>query len=183
MYPDGTFRPDAPITRAEFATIAARFVSNEVPGYDYFTDMDGHWAQIYVARAVMAGWIRGDGRIFRPEDNMTRAETVTLVNRMINRFPDKEHLLEDMIRWPDNPEDAWYYAGLQEASNSHDYDLAAEAPFREVWTALLPNRDWAALESEWGDAGSAPGGEVAPDLQEGHRGKQNDSEPSAGAPS
>lgn len=181
-YSDGTFRPDAPITRAEFAAIAARFVSEDVPGYDYFTDMEGHWARISVARAVMAGWIQGDGRTFRPEDKMTRAETITLVNRMINRFPDQAYLLEDMIRWKDNPEDAWYYAELQEASNSHTYDLA-ETAFTEIWTALLPNRDWAALEGEWAEAGSAPGGEVAPDLQEGYSGKQNDSEPSADAPS
>lgn len=181
-YSDGTFRPDAPITRAEFAAIAARFVSEDVPGYDYFTDMEGHWARISVARAVMAGWIQGDGRTFRPEDKMTRAETITLVNRMINRFPDLAYLLEDMIRWKDNPEDAWYYAELQEASNSHTYDLA-ETAFTEIWTVLLPNRDWAALEGEWAEAGSAPGGEVAPDLQEGYSGKQNDSEPSADAPS
>lgn len=162
-YSDGTFRPD-------------------VPGYDYFTDMEGHWARISVARAVMAGWIQGDGRTFRPEDKMTRAETITLVNRMINRFPDQAYLLEDMIRWKDNPEDAWYYAELQEASNSHTYDLA-ETAFTEIWTVLLPNRDWAALEGEWAEAGSAPGSEVAPDLQEGYSGKQNDSEPSADAPS
>lgn len=180
-YPDGTFRPNDTITRAEFAAIAARFVSDDVPGYDYFTDMDGHWAQIPVARAVMAGWIKGDGRTFRPQDKMTRAETVTLVNRMINRFPDKEHLLEDMIHWPDNPVDAWYYEDIQEATNSHAYDLA-ELAFMEVWTYLLTNRDWAALEGEWADAASAPGGEVAPDLQEGYSGKQNDPELSA-APS
>lgn len=163
-YEDGTFRPNATITRAEFAAIAARFVSEDVPGYDYFTDMDGHWAQVAVARAVMAGWIRGDGRLFRPEDHLNRAETAALVNRMINRFPDKEHLLPDMIRWPDNPEDAWYYEDIQEASNSHDYDML-EFAFSEIWVTLLPNRDWAALEKEWADASAAPGGEVAPELQ------------------
>ena len=163
-YEDGTFRPNATITRAEFAAIAARFVSEDVPGYDYFTDMDGHWAQVAVARAVMAGWIRGDGRLFRPEDHLNRAETAALVNRMINRFPDKEHLLPDMIRWPDNPEDAWYYEDIQEASNSHDYDMP-EFAFSEIWATLLPNRDWAALEKEWADASAAPGGEVAPELQ------------------
>lgn len=162
-YEDGTFRPHATITRAEFAAIAARFVSEDVPGYDYFTDMDGHWAQTDVARAVMAGWIKGSGRQFRPDDRLSRAETAALVNRMISRFPDKEHLLPDMIRWPDNPEDAWYYEDIQEATNSHDYDME-EFSFSEVWTVLLANRDWAALEKEWADASSASGGEVAPDL-------------------
>lgn len=165
-YEDGTFRPNDTITRAEFAAIAARFVSEDVPGYDYFTDMDGHWAQIDVARAVMAGWIKGEGRLFRPEDKLTRAEAATLVNRMINRFPDKEHLLPGMIRWPDNTEDKWYYEDIQEATNSHDYETE-EFLFSEVWKALLINRDWAALEKEWADASDAPGGEVAPDLRPG----------------
>ncbi len=165
-YPDGTFRPDANITRAEFAAIAARFVSDDVPGYDYFTDMEGHWARVDVARAVMAGWIRGEGRLFRPQDKITRAETATLVNRMINRFPDKDHLLPQMIRWPDNPESAWYYAEMQEATNSHDYE-GGLLTMSEVWTYLLANRDWAALENEWSQAGDAPGGEVAPELQNG----------------
>ena len=165
-YPDGTFRPDANITRAEFAAIAARFVSDDVPGYDYFTDMEGHWARVDVARAVMAGWIRGEGRLFRPQDKITRAETATLVNRMINRFPDKDHLLPQMIRWPDNLESAWYYAEMQEATNSHDYE-GGLLTMSEVWTYLLANRDWAALENEWSQAGDAPGGEVAPELQNG----------------
>ena len=165
-YPDGTFRPNANITRAEFAAIAARFVSEDVPGYDYFTDMDGHWAQKDVARAVMAGWIRGDGRTFRPQDRMSRAETATLVNRMINRFPDKEHLLAEMIRWPDNLESDWFYEDVQEATNSHDYEGGA-LTLAEVWTGLLDNRDWAALEVQWAAAGDAPGGEVAPELQNG----------------
>ena len=162
-YPDGTFRPNAPITRAEFAAIAARFLSEEVPGYDYFTDMEGHWARTDVARAVVAGWIKGDGRIFRPDDNLTRAEAVTLVNRMIERFPDQEHLLPNMIVWPDNLESAWYYEAVQEATNSHDYE-AGDFTFAEIWTSLLANRDWAELEKEWATAASAPGGEVAPDL-------------------
>ena len=163
-YPDGTFRPNENITRAEFAAIAARFVSDDVPGYDYFTDMEGHWARIPVARAVMAGWIRGDGRTFRPQDRMSRAETATLVNRMITRAPEKDHLLAEMIRWPDNLESDWFYADMQEATNSHDYESGV--PW-ETWTDLLKNRDWAALETEWSQAGDAPGGEVAPELQAG----------------
>ena len=172
-YEDGYFRPNAAITRAEFAAIAARFVSDDVPGYDYFTDMDGHWAQADVARAVMAGWIKGDGRLFRPEDRLTRAETTTMVNRMISRFPDKEHLLPEMIIWPDNPKDKWYYEDIQEATNSHDYEQV-EFEFTEIWTILLANRDWAALEKEWADAAAAPGGEVAPDLRPGDSGSEDE---------
>ncbi len=85
---------------------------------------------------------------------------------MINRFPDKDHLLPQMIRWPDNLESAWYYAEMQEATNSHDYE-GGLLTMSEVWTYLLANRDWAALENEWSQAGDAPGGEVAPELQNG----------------
>ena len=159
-YPDGSFRPDAYITRAEFATIAARFLSDVYGGADMFTDISGHWAANYINRAAAAGWINGyaDGT-FRPDAYITRAEAVTLINRMLDRAPDAGHLLADMIRWPDNPETAWYYADIQEATNSHDYTLSGNGDF-EVWTELLANRDWAALEEIWSQANDAPGGEV-----------------------
>ena len=145
-YPDGTFRPDAYITRAEFATIAARFLSDVYGGTSMFTDITGHWAEDYINRAAAAGWINGyaDGT-FRPNAYITRAEAVTLINRMLDRAPDANHLLADMVRWPDNPETAWYYADIQEATNSHDYTRAGTGNY-EVWTELLANRDWAALE-------------------------------------
>ena len=86
-----------------------------------FTDISGHWAEDYINRAAAAGWINGyaDGT-FRPNAYITRAEAVTLINRMLDRAPDANHLLADMVRWPDNPETAWYYADIQEATNSHD---------------------------------------------------------------
>ena len=96
-----------------------------------------------------------------------------MVNRMINRFPDKEHLLPEMIIWPDNPKDKWYYEDIQEATNSHDYEQV-EFEFTEIWTILLANRDWAALEKEWADAAAAPGGEVAPDLRPGDSGSEDE---------
>ena len=162
-YPDGTFQPNNYITRAEFATIAARFLSEEYVGPDLFTDISGHWAAEYINRAANAGWINGypDGS-FRPNAYITRAEAMTLVNSMLGRMPHKDHMLENMVKWPDNPEAAWYYEAVQEATNGHDYDWYEEEDqlFYEIWTALQPNRDWAALEKEWSNAYSAPGGEV-----------------------
>ena len=162
-YPDGTYRPNNYITRAEFATIAARFLSEEYDGENMFTDIDGHWAAEYINRAARAGWITGYAGLFRPDDYITRAEAVTLINRMLDRAPDADHMLANMVRWPDNPETAWYYEAIQEATNSHDYDRETIIDF-ETWTELLPNRDWAALEEVWAQAGDAAGGEVADGL-------------------
>lgn len=160
-YEDGTFRPNANITRAEFAAIAARFMSS---GYDVeedlFTDIANHWARESINDAAMAGWINGyeDGA-FRPDAAITRAEAVTLVNNVLQRKPDADHMFDSMIKWPDNPESAWYYEAIQEATNSHDYDLFENAEY-ETWTALRENRNWAALEKDWVNTHRA-GGEVA----------------------
>ena len=159
-YGDGTFKPNANITRGEFATIAARFLSNPYSTKDRFYDTEGHWAEVYINRAAEAGWIDGypDGT-FRPDQAITRAEAVTLVNAVLGRAPHEDHLLPDMIVWPDNPKSAWYYEAIQEATNSHDYDWAASRAY-EIWTELLENRQWSKLEKEWSDAYSAPGGDV-----------------------
>lgn len=166
-YPDGTFRPDAYITRAEFAKIAAGF-------FDYATsyqqgtyvDVDANaWYADYIAAAVDLGLINGypDGTI-RPDVGIIRAEACTIVNRTLGRAPDKDYLLltSEMRVWPDNSDTSvWYYAHMQEATNSHDYDWADAGNDRiETWTAKLPDRDWEALEKEWSNANSAPGGEV-----------------------
>ena len=155
-YEDGTFRPNNNITRAEFAAIASRFMSS---GYDVeedlFTDIANHWARENINDAAMAGWINGyPGGIFLPDQAITRAEAVTLVNNVLQRKPDADHMFDSMIKWPDNPEDTWYYEAIQEATNSHDYDLFEDAEY-ETWTALQPNRDWAAIEKGWLDAHSA----------------------------
>lgn len=155
-YEDGTFRPNNNITRAEFAAIASRFMSS---GYDVeedlFTDIANHWARENINDAAMAGWINGyPGGIFLPDQAITRAEAVTLVNNVLQRKPDADHMLDSMIKWPDNPEGTWYYEAIQEATNSHDYDLFEDAEY-ETWTALQPNRDWAAIEKGWLDAHSA----------------------------
>ena len=163
-YEDGTFRPNRKITRAEFAAIAARFLSDEVTVSNSFSDISGHWAEDAINRAVKAGWIQGysDGT-FRPDQYITRAEAVTMINRMLDRTPDKDHLLPNMVRWTDNTEDKWYYAAMQEATNSHDYERE-EMILIEDWTELLENRDWEKLEKDWSNAASAPGGEVADNL-------------------
>ncbi|MFQ6830800.1 S-layer homology domain-containing protein [Butyricicoccus pullicaecorum] len=159
-YEDGTFRPNNNITRAEFAAIASRFMSS---GYDVeedlFTDIANHWARENINDAAMTKWINGypDGT-FLPDKAITRAEAVTLVNNVLQRKPDADHMLDSMIKWPDNPESAWYYEAIQEATNSHDYDLFEGAAY-ETWTSLLENRDWAALEKDWVNA-HRTGGEV-----------------------
>ena len=160
-YEDGTFRPNNNITRAEFAAIASRFMSS---GYDVeedlFTDIANHWARQNINDAAMTKWINGypDGT-FLPDKAITRAEAVTLVNNVLQRKPDADHLLDSMIKWPDNMDaSAWYYEAIQEATNSHDYDLFEGAAY-ETWTSLLENRDWAALEKDWVNA-HRTGGEV-----------------------
>ena len=163
-YEDGTFKPNGNITRAEFATITARFFEATYDGENLFPDIEGHWAQDYINEAANAGIVDGyeDGT-FRPQQYITRAEAVTMVNRTIERHPDADHLLDDMITWPDNPETAWYYEQIQEATNSHEYTMNTDDeqnPY-EIWTKLLPNRDWSELEKEWSDANDGAGsGEV-----------------------
>ena len=157
-YPDGSFKPNANITRAEFATIAIRFFLEE--GVEItennLTDVKGHWAEANINLAYALGLINGypDGT-FRPNQLITRAEAMTIVNRVLERAPHKDHLLDDMIEWPDNRnEDVWYYADVQEATNSHQFYRDSKDE-HEVWTELLPVRDWAALEREWSQANSS----------------------------
>ena len=120
------------------------------------------WYAGDIAIALKLNLIEGypDGT-FHPNDPITRAEACTIVNRTLGRKPDQEHLLPDsqMNIWPDNPKSAWYYAQVQEATNSHDYKWL-ENKTKENWTKKRKDRDWAALEKTWSNANSAPGGEV-----------------------
>ena len=111
-----------------------------------FTDISGHWAEKYIADAVAKGWIAGyeDGT-FRPEQNITRAEAMTIINRMLNRFVNEKGLHKDAILWPDNNKDAWYYYAVEEATNSHDYVRQSGGVY-ETWTAMRANKDWSELE-------------------------------------
>ncbi len=166
-YEDGTFQPNAPITRAEFTTMAVRFFDYADETYDDsgFTDVEpGMWYTDFINAAVELGLIEGypDGT-FRPNAPITRAEACTLVNRTLGREPHEDHLLprREMNTWPDNPTNAWYYEAIQEATNSHDYNWTSEDGERvENWTEKLEERDWAELERAWSDAHDAPGGEV-----------------------
>ena len=147
-YPDGTFRPNAAITRAEFAAIAARFDSNGDKTTAKFSDIATHWAKDEISIAYNNGWITGypDGT-FGPQRDITRAETMTLVNRVLNRQPETEdNLLPNMTVWTDNTNPkAWYYLAVQEATNSHYYKFKTNSQY-EKWTELRETRDWKALE-------------------------------------
>lgn len=153
-YEDGTFRPNGAITRAEFAAIAARFAGGTYSGPDQFSDISGHWAASYINKAAQLGWIHGyeDGT-FGPDRYITRAEAMTLVNNVLNRQVSEEGLLDDMVKWPDNTSDMWYYTAVQEATNSHYYDRGDTSV--ETWTSIRTPRDWAALETELSNAHSA----------------------------
>ena len=149
-YPDGTFRPDAPITRAEMAKIISLFAKLD-KSESRFSDIAGHWAEAYIRLAAGNGWIAGypDGT-FGPQRNISRAETATMINRVLERVPSAESRLlsRDVMQiWPDaNPGD-WFYLAMQEATNSHDYERNAKwAAADEQWTALRETRDWKALE-------------------------------------
>lgn len=147
--PDGTFAPDAPITRAEFAAIAARFDDKDTNTTSNFSDIASHWAKDEIGIAAKKGWINGyPDSTFRPDQYITRAEAMTLVNRVLNRLPEKsEDLLDDMIKWPDNADaSVWYYLAVQEATNSHDYSDKSDADKYEKWTKIRDARDWTLLE-------------------------------------
>lgn len=145
-YEDGTFRPERPVTRAEFVAIASRLDDMTANTTHSFTDISGHWAEAYIANAVAKGWITGyeDGT-FCPEQNITRAEAMTIVNRMLKRFLMEDGHHSDAMIWPDNPEDAWFHLAVIEATNGHHYERD-ENEVHETWPALRENPDWAALE-------------------------------------
>lgn len=173
-YPDGTFRPNAGITRAEFAKIAVSFFKDNVRETigDRFSDIHGKWYTEYVNLANELAIVNGypDGT-FRPDNKIIRAESMTIVNNTLRRTPCKEGLLpvSEMINWPDNAASAWYYEAVQEATNSHEYSRASTTA-KEQWTKRLPVRDWAAFERAWSSANSAanPG-----DVVDGQNGNLN----------
>ena len=147
-YPDGTFRPNAAITRAEFAAIAARFDNDGDKTAAKFSDIATHWAKDEISIAYNNGWITGyPNGTFGPQRDITRAETMTLVNRVLNRQPETEDvLLPIMTVWTDNANPkAWYYLAVQEATNSHYYKFKTNSKY-EKWTELRETRDWTLLE-------------------------------------
>ena len=160
-YSDGTFRPNAPITRAEFAKIAVSFSqANGSAVYSYFTDVKTtDWFAPYVTAAKDSGLIEGysDGS-FKPENRITRAEACAIVNRVLGRKPSKSHMkISGRIDWPDCTTADWFYEAIMEATNSHTYQMGKRV---ETWNGKLPQRDWAALENNWASAYTGKGGEV-----------------------
>lgn len=160
-YSDGTFRPNAPITRAEFAKIAVSFSqANGSAVYSYFTDVKTtDWFAPYVTAAKDSGLIEGysDGS-FKPENRITRAEACAIVNRVLGRKPSKNHMkISGRIDWPDCTTADWFYEAIMEATNSHTYQMGKRV---ETWNDKLPQRDWAALENNWASAYTGKGGEV-----------------------
>ena len=152
-YADGMFRPDAPISRAEFAKIAVSFTQNTGSAtYNYFTDVKTtDWFAPYVTAAKDAGLIEGysDGS-FKPESKITRAEACAIVNRTLGRKPSKAHMkISDRIDWPDVQTTDWFYEAIMEATNSHTCTMGDRV---ETWTGKLPQRDWATLETGWANA-------------------------------
>lgn len=136
------FDPDASITRAEFAAICARFNTKPVENSGSFSDISGHWAENEIERAAAFGWISGypDGT-FHPDARITRAEAMTMINRVLCRMPQSESdLLDSMVTWPDNKRSDWHYLAVQEATNSHGFDRQGEVG--ESWTKLTSVPDW-----------------------------------------
>lgn len=133
----GLFRPDEDVTRAEMASMIYRIAGGWV-GNRKFTDTQGHWAQEYIEKVAAEGWLAGynDGS-FRPDEGMTRAEAVFLINSVLDRQPEnRDALLEDMKVWKDNTDETkWYYLALQEASNTHEYAIKENG--REIWNIVI----------------------------------------------
>ncbi len=144
-YGDNTFKPLNNITRAEFATMAARFTDGE-EAESPFSDTEGHWAESYIGIAAALQWVNGSNGMFRPNDYITRAEVMAIVNRVLHRSVSSDYILEDAERWPDNAPTAWYYEDVIEATNSHTYERVAPGQISERWIEITATKDWAALE-------------------------------------
>ena len=140
-YPDGTFRPQAQITRAEFATIAAKFDNLELGQISKLTDIAGHWAEEYITSSEIKGWVKGYPDLtFKPDEYITRAEAMTLINNVLGRIVRMENIHPDAILWTDVKETDWYYTIIIEATNSHDYTIDENGD--EIWTGLKANKVW-----------------------------------------
>ena len=148
-YEDGTFRPNEPITRAELAAMAVRFYDAFDAEYEEgtFLDVEGdEWFADAIAAAAELGILGGyeDGTV-RPNNNITRAETCAIVNRVLERRPHDEHLgdVDEMRTWPDNLPGAWYYADMQEATNGHYYEwIDIDGVDFEEWIEVDKDYDW-----------------------------------------
>ena len=145
-YPDGTYNPDGTLTRAELVTLIAKFFTEIDAADSVFTDIDGHWAAKEINEAFVNGIIDGyDDGSFKPDQSITRAESMKIINGILGRTLNEGELHPDMKEWPDNADpDAWYYYIVQEATNSHEYEIGEH----ETWTAILPDPVWVEPETE-----------------------------------
>ena len=152
------FRPADAITRAEMAAIVSRFLDTTPDIADSsndFNDLNGHWAATAVKQGVAAGWLTGyEDNSFKPDQLITRAEAMTVINRMLVRYVNGEGLCEGYVEWPDNPKDAWYYYNVIEATNSHEYNdrtFATAADYYEKWPNLITNWIWGDFKAAYED--------------------------------
>ncbi len=140
---DGYFRPNDPITRAEIAAMIARCDGAYYTGTStVFSDTYGHWAASYIARAYELGWINGYGTTYAPDRYISRAETVAVLNRVLNRAPQyTSDLTRNYTTFSDVATSAWYYLDVEEAANSHTYTRKSNADY-ETWTKLIADPSW-----------------------------------------
>lgn len=136
-YPDGTFKPENCITRAEFATLISRFTEASSTNADYYKDIYDHWAKDYIQTAADKGWLEGyeDGT-FRPNQYITRADVIAIMNNMLNRHVDAKGLSADARQWIDNPSSSAYYFDILEATNSHNFERSSGV-LMENWTEII----------------------------------------------
>ena len=162
-YPDGSFKPDAPITRAELVSAMVTFFTEIEPVDPEFIDTVGHWADEIIDEAYAQGLIEGYGDdSFRPDQSVTRAEAIKVINIVLGRDLVAGELCDDMIVWVDNMDtDAWYYYAIQEATNSHTYLITDH----ESWTGIIdiPVEDEATVEDTADDTAAEDDAETEAD--------------------
>ncbi|MFM9412867.1 S-layer homology domain-containing protein [Peptococcus simiae] len=139
-YPDGTFQPNKPITRAEFAAIAARFAQLTAEDEVDFTDLSqGHWAYKAIRLAASKGWVSGyPNNTFAPEKAISRAEVTSITNRMLNRYADLYWIdahMNKVIHFSDVARQDWFFEPVMEATMGHDFTRDADGK-TEHWTDL-----------------------------------------------
>lgn len=140
---DGGFEPSKPITRAEFAAIAARFDNLDEVSENMFPDITDHWAKKYINSSAQKGWIRGYGDgTFRPDNIILRCEVMKMINEELDRRVNTAGLCSGIKQWPDNAADKWYYEIVLEATNTHDYERENRPKSTEKWTGIKDNPVW-----------------------------------------
>lgn len=133
-YPDGTFGGQNEISRAEFVAMLTRFVDVKKGSFSFTDVPKTHWAYDCIATATQAGWLKGytDGT-FKPDQSITRAEAMSIINRVLDRGVSRGSELLSYKVWPDNSPTEWYYYEIIEATNDHEY------------TGTRPNENWTSL--------------------------------------